>query len=47
MPNMKYRIKTEDGKVIEGITDAEGKTEEVTSLSMNKAIITLLGYADE
>ena len=47
MQNMKYRIKTEDGKVIEGVTDAEGKTDKVTSLSMNKAIITLLGYADE
>ncbi|MCX5468557.1 type VI secretion system Vgr family protein [Acinetobacter nematophilus] len=47
MPNMKYKIKTEDGKTIEGITDAEGKTEKVTSLSMTKAVITLLGYVDE
>ena len=47
MPNMKYKIKTEDGKMIEGVTDAEGKTEKVTSLSMTKAVITLLGYVDE
>lgn len=47
MPNMKYRIKTEDGKTIEGVTDAEGKTEKVTSLSMSKAVITLLGYVGE
>ena len=47
MPNMKYKIKTEDGKMIEGMTDAEGKTEKVTSLSMTKAVITLLGYVDE
>lgn len=47
MPNMKYRIKTEDGKTIEGVTDSEGKTEKVTSLSMTKAVITLLGYIDE
>ena len=47
MPNMKYKIKTEDGKTIEGITDAEGKTEKVTSLAMTKAVITLLGYVDE
>ena len=47
MPNMKYKIKTEDGKTIEGITDSEGKTEKVTSLTMTKAVITLLGYVDE
>ena len=47
MPNMKYKIKTEDGKTIEGVTDAEGKTEKATSLSMTKAVITLLGYVDE
>lgn len=47
MPNMKYQIKTEDGKTIEGITDAEGRTEKVTSLAMAKAVITLLGYANE
>ena len=47
MPNMKYKIKTEDGKTVEGITDSEGKTEKVTSLSMTKAVITLLGYVDE
>ena len=47
MPNMKYQIKTEDGKTIEGITDSKGKTENVTSLSMTKAVVTLLGYIDE
>ena len=47
MPNMKYKITTEDGKVIQGVTDAEGKTEKVTSLSMTKAVISLLGYVDE
>lgn len=47
MPNMKYQIKTEDGKTIEGVTDAEGRTEEVTSLAMAKAVITLLGYVNE
>ena len=34
-------------QMIEGMTDAEGKTEKVTSLSMTKAVITLLGYVDE
>ena len=47
MSNMKYSIKTEDGKTVEGVTDAEGKTEKITSLSMTKAVITLLGYVDE
>lgn len=47
IPNMKYSIKTENGKLIEGITDAEGRTEKVTTLAMTKAVITLLGYADE
>ena len=47
MPNMKYRIKTEDGKTIEGVTDSAGKTEKVTSLAMSKAVVTLLGYVDE
>ncbi len=47
MPKMKYKITTEDGKVIQGVTDAEGKTEKVTSLSMTKAVISLLGYVDE
>ena len=47
MRNMKYKIKTEDGKTIEGVTDSEGKTEKVTSLTMTKAVITLLGYVDE
>lgn len=47
MPNMKYKIKTENGKIIEGITDAEGKTDLVTSLAMTKAKVTLLGYVDD
>lgn len=45
--NMKYKIKTEDGKTIEGVTDAEGRTEKITSLAMTKAVISLLGYVDE
>lgn len=47
VPKMKYRIKTEDGKVIEGVTDEEGKTEQVTSLIMSKAKLTLLGYDED
>lgn len=43
MPNTKYRIKTGDGKIIEGVTDSEGKTEKVTGMSMTKAILTILG----
>jgi len=45
--NMKYKIKTEDGKTIEGVTDTEGRTEKITSLAMTKAVISLLGYVDE
>lgn len=47
MPNMKYKIETEDGKVIEGVTDTDGHTEDVNSLSMNKAKLTVLGPAAE
>ncbi|KQX03684.1 type VI secretion system protein [Acinetobacter sp. Root1280] len=47
MSNMKYKIKTEDGKMIEGITDSQGRTEKITSLTMTKAVISLLGYVDE
>lgn len=43
MPNTQYRIKTDEGKVIEGVTDAEGKTEKVTGMSMTKAVLTILG----
>ena len=31
IPNQRYRITAEDGKVIEGRTDAEGKTERLPS----------------
>lgn len=41
-PNTKYKITTEDGKVINGVTDAEGKTQKVTMLSMGKAILEIL-----
>lgn len=47
LPNMKYQIKTEDGKTITGVTDEDGKTEKLTSLSMSKAVIEILGAADE
>ena len=42
-PNVKYKIVTDDGKTITGVTDAEGKTEMVSSLSMVKAVLTILG----
>ena len=42
-PNMKYKITTEDGKVFQGITDAEGKTQKVTMLNMGKAVLEILG----
>ncbi|NNP77107.1 type VI secretion system protein [Acinetobacter sp. Ac_3412] len=44
-PNTKYKIMTEDGKVIEGVTDAEGKTQKVTMLSMGKAVLEILEQA--
>ncbi|AMW78935.1 type VI secretion system protein [Acinetobacter sp. TGL-Y2] len=46
-PNVKYKIVTEDGKTISGITDAEGKTEKISSLSMVKAELTILGRKDD
>ena len=46
-PNVKYKIITEDGKTISGITDAEGKTEKISSLSMVKAELTILGRKDD
>ena len=46
-PDTKYRITTEDGKTIEGVTDAEGKTEKVASLAMNKVILELLEFDSE
>ncbi|WP_287911120.1 type VI secretion system Vgr family protein [Acinetobacter sp.] len=46
-PNVKYKIVTEDGKTITGITDAEGKTEKISSLSMMKAELTILGRSDD
>ncbi|ENX18131.1 hypothetical protein F895_00200 [Acinetobacter sp. CIP 64.2] len=46
-PNVKYKIVTEDGKTITGITDAEGKTEKVSSLAMVKAELTILGSHDD
>lgn len=42
MQNTKYKMTTSDGKVIQGVTDAEGKTEKVTSLSMGKVILEIL-----
>lgn len=33
---------TADGKVISGVTDAEGKTSKATSLSMGKVILEIL-----
>ena len=42
-PNMKYKITTEDGKVIQGVTDSEGKTQKVTMLNMGKAVLEILG----
>ena len=41
-PNTKYKITTEDGKTITGVTDAEGKTQKVTMLSMGKAVLEIL-----
>ena len=46
-PNVKYKIVTEDGKTITGVTDAEGKTEKVSSLSMVKAELTILGGSND
>ena len=46
-PNVKYKIVTEDGKTITGITDSEGKTEKISSLSMVKAELTILGKSDD
>ena len=34
-------------KTISGITDAEGKTEKISSLSMVKAELTILGRKDD
>ncbi|MEG0482892.1 MAG: type VI secretion system tip protein TssI/VgrG [Acinetobacter sp.] len=45
-PNVKYKIVTDDGKTITGITDAEGKTEKITALSMLKAELTILGKVE-
>ena len=42
MPNTKYKITTSDGKVIQGVTDAEGKTDKATSLSMGEVILEIL-----
>ena len=42
MQNTKYNMTTSDGKAIQGVTDAEGKTEKVTSLSMGKVILEIL-----
>ena len=46
-PNVKYKIVTEDGKTITGVTDSEGKTEKVSSLSMVKAELTILGSSND
>lgn len=42
MPNTKYKMTTSDGKVIQGVTDAEGKTDKATSLSMGEVILEIL-----
>ncbi|KAF1018711.1 MAG: Actin cross-linking toxin VgrG1 [Acinetobacter bereziniae] len=46
-PNVKYKIVTEDGKTITGVTDAEGKTQKISSLSMVKAELEILGKKDD
>lgn len=42
MPDTKYKMTTSDGKVIQGVTDAEGKTEKATSLSMGEVVLEIL-----
>ena len=46
LPNTKYKMTTADGKVVNGVTDSEGKTEKATSLSMGKVVLEILGYPD-